>query len=371
MNYKLTRRDKKFIFGLSKYFALNPDEIDPDKINEENNTPVQRKLAKKYLLKSSDNITVQTFVIPVSNGAVTGYLFTNRRVSELTGLGSLIVYFHGGGWVYGNMDFYSIYLKHLAEETESNILLVDYHLAPKFKFPTAIEDCYDAFIWASGGAKYWKVDPDRIYLAGDGAGANLAAVAAILARDRKGPQIAGQILLYPIVDCRLRTNSMMEHKDSPTLNSKMLTYYVMSYAREPKDILSPMFSPLLSQDLTRLPSALIIAAEFDPLADDAMLYEKALTEAGSKAKLLVVEKAFNGFMPFKHALGRMEAEGAIWQFTSGRSVEHIKLMTRKALKNTKFEKPAVAVKPEETSKKEKSNNDKSSDDRENKEEPES
>ena len=340
--YKLTRRDKKFIYGLSKYFCLNPDSIVPETINEENNTPVQKKLAKRYLLKSSDAISSQTFVIPVSNGAVTGYLFTNRRVNDITGLGSLIIYFHGGGWVYGNMDFYSIYLKHLAEETESNILLVDYHLAPKYKFPTAIEDCYDAFIWACGGAKYWKVDPDRIYLAGDGAGANLAAVASILARDRNAPAIAGQILIYPIVDCRLRTNSMMEHKDSPTLNEKMLTYYVMSYAREPKDILSPIFSPLLSQDLTRLPNALLLSAEFDPLKDDAMLYEKALNDAGNKARLFMINGAFNGFMPFKHASGRREAESTIWQFVSGRSLDHIKLMNKKDIKLAKLERPTIS-----------------------------
>lgn len=346
-SYKLTRRDKKFISGLGKFFSLNPEENTPDKINETNNSPVGKKLAKKYLLKSSESITTQTFVIPVSSGAVTSYLFTNREASETTGVNSLIVYFHGGGWVYGNMDFYSIYLRHLAKVTESNILLVDYHLAPKHKFPTAVEDCYDAFIWAHEGAKYWKVDPDRIYLAGDGAGANLSAVVSLLARDRNAPTIAGQILIYPIVDCRLRTNSMVEHKDSPTLNEKMLSYYILNYAREPKDILSPMFSPLLSQDLTRLPNALIISAEYDPLADDSSLYEKALLDAGNKARLLIAKNSFNGFMPFKHANGRIEAESAIWQFVSGRAMEHIKLVSKKEAKTMKLEKATGAKEKKE------------------------
>lgn len=335
-NYKLTRRDRKFIAGLSMYFALNPDDLSPENINEENNKTVKKKTAKRYLLKTSGDISVQTFVIPVSSGAVTGYLFSNREVSELSGLGPLIVYFHGGGWVYGNMDFYSIYLKHLAQKTESHILLIDYHLAPKYKFPIAIEDCYDAFLWAVEGAKYWKIDPDRIFLAGDGTGANLAAVASILARDRKGPSITGQILLYPIVDCRLRTQSMVNYKDSPTLNEKMLSYYVKCYAREPKDILSPQFSPLLSQDLSRLPDALIIAAEQDPLADDAKLYGDALKESGSKANVLVAPNSFNGFMPFRHASGRVESESAIWQFVSGRSVENVKIVSRKDLKTIRY-----------------------------------
>lgn len=336
-SYKLSRRDKKFVEGLSKYFALNPEDSTSEKINEENNALVEKRLAKKYLLKSSGDISVQTFVIPVSSGAVTGYLFVNRNVSETSGLLPLMVYFHGGGWVYGNMDFYSIYLKYLAEKTESNILLIDYHLAPKYKFPIAVEDCYDAFVWATEGAKYWKIDPDRIYLAGDGCGANLASVVSMLARDRKGPEVAGQILLYPIVDCRLRTQSMMDYKDSPTLNEKMLSYYVKCYAREPKDILSPMFSPLLSQDLSRLPETLIIAAEFDPLNDDARLFGDALKEAGTKVNVLVAKDSFNGFMPFKHARGRVESESAIWQFVNGRAVEHVKLVDRKHLKAVKHE----------------------------------
>lgn len=336
-SYKLTRRDRKFISGLGKYFALNPEDHTPEKINEENNKPVDKKLARRYLLKCSGNISTQTFVIPVSSGAVTGYLFVNRDVSDMSGLAPLIVYFHGGGWIHGNMDFYSIYLKHLAQETDSNILLIDYHLAPKFKFPTAIEDCYDALIWAIDGAKYWKIDPDRIYIAGDGAGANLAAVASILLRDRKGPSVAGQILLYPIVDCRLRTQSMMEYKDSPTLNDKMLNFYVKCYAREPKDILSPMFSPLLSPDLSRLPEALIIAAERDPLSDDAKLYGQALSEAGTKSNVLIAQDAFNGFMPFKHASGRVASESAIWQFVNGRPVDHIRFLSKRELRHSRVE----------------------------------
>ena len=107
--------------------------------------------------------------------------------------------------------------------------------------------------------------------------------------------------------------------------SNFKTLYIKNYAREPKDILSPMFSPLLSPDLSRLPPALIVAAEIDPLSDDGVLYGKALNEAGTKANCQIAKGALHGFMPYRHAIGRKETENAIKQFISGRSVESIQL----------------------------------------------
>ena len=332
--YKLTGRAKRMIRLSSKFQARNPETLSDDLINNINNMNITRREARSVLCRSR-HVTMQTFVIPVTEGAVTGYYFYDPRLAELTGVMPLIIFCHGGGWVFGNMDFYSIFLRHLAEVTESAILLIDYRLAPKYKFPTAAEDCYDAVLWAAEGAKYWKIDTDRIFIAGDSAGGNLAAVTAMLLRDRKGPQLAGQILLYPITDCRLRTQSMTEYGDSPMLDENMLSFYVKNYAREPKDILSPMFSPLLSPDLSRLPPALIISAEIDPLADDGILYGKALAEADSKSNVLIAKGAFHGFMPYKDAIGRKEGECAIRQFAAGRPVENVQFCTEQELRRSR------------------------------------
>ena len=330
---KLSRKDRQFITGWNYFYSSDPDELSEDRINEINNTDVNKKLARRYLMRSCKNISTSTYVIPVSDGgAITGYYYSSPKISETAGLGPLIIFFHGGGWVFGNMDFYTIFLRHLASVTEAAILSIDYRLSPNYKFPIAIEDCYDAYTWAVKGAEYWKVDPDRIFIAGDSCGGNLAASVALLARDRNQQDIAGQILLYPLLDGRLRTQSQMEFASTPTLNNKMLQFYIKSYAREPKDILSSKFSPLLSQDLTRLPPTLLIAAEHDPLVDDAKLYDAALKEAGGKSRLFVSKSSFHGYMPFKHATGREETECLIKQFVAGRTLENLQFITHRELK---------------------------------------
>ena len=294
----------------------------------------KNRLSKKLLHTRIKEIEHDTFIIPVEDGALTGYFYQPKtdQTSQMTSLRPLIIFYHGGGWVWGNMELYQYVCMRLASITNATVLAVDYRLAPKNKFPTAVEDCYSAFLWASLGARYWKVDPERIYVMGDSAGGNLAAVVCRLARDRKGPHISGQVLLYPVTDGRMKTESYDEFKDSPTLTAKSMQFFIKSYQREPKDILNPSFSPLLSKDHSRLPPALIIGAEYDPLRDDGRLYSDALESADTPVKYLECKETVHGYYVYPRATGTEESEAAIIQFISGRPVGSINLMSFKELK---------------------------------------
>ncbi len=332
---KLERKERLFVEGYHKFFTPNPENLTPEEIKTINNMTYPKRVTNKYIAHTSHKISTTSYVIPVSDGkTIASYYIVKREAEERSSL-PLVIFFHGGGWLHSNMDFYLSYLRYFADKMECAVLLVDYRLGMQYKFPTALEDCYDAYLWAMEGVRYWKIDIDQVYILGDGFGANLAATTNILLRDRKAPLPNGTILMYPLTDCRLRTQSMETYKDTPVLSERMLSFYIKSYSREPKDSLSPLMSPLLSSDLSRLSPTLIIAAGIDPLLDDGVLYGKKLLSDGTKAKVLIAEKSMHGFLPFRYAKEREEAESAIWQMIHSRNVEGITFMNKAEFKAAK------------------------------------
>ena len=328
VTYALSSAMWKLVEKVRRESGFDPSTATPERLQQLNSTPLNKRY-RKLLGKFPRGIEGETFIIPVEGGVITGYLFRSRSHREVSDVTPLVVFYHGGGWVFGNMDLYNVFCARLADRLQATVLSVDYRLAPTYKFPTAAEDCYSTLLWASAGSRYWKVDPDQIFVMGDCVGGSLAAVVSRLARDRKGPAIAGQILICPVTDGRMRTESYETYKDSPTLTEKQMAFYINQYAKEPKDILNPNFSPMLGLDQSRLPETLVITAEYDPLKDDGALYAKQLRENDTPANCLEVKKTVHGFICYPDATGTEEALCAINQFISGRSVNQVTLITTK------------------------------------------
>jgi acetyl esterase len=197
----------------------------------------------------------------------------------------IILFFHGGGWVYGNFQTHDRMCRRIARDTNAIVLAVRYRLAPFFKYPTALEDCYDVLLWAVEHSASLRADHKKVIVMGDSAGGNLAAAVCLIARDQGYSLIAQQILIYPVMSGILNQPSIEKNANAPILTRERMQYFVQCYVQTEADILQPYFSPLLAQDLTHLPPALVIACEYDLLHDQAHKYAQRLQEAGTPAKL--------------------------------------------------------------------------------------
>ncbi len=319
--YNLSKKTVRLLSikdGLSLKDVSNATQQEIDRINSSEN---KNRYLKKLYQPQFSKVNEKTFIIPsVGSSAITGYLFTKKNISEPH---ALIIFYHDGGWILGNMDKCRAICSNICVDTGAAVLAVDYRLAPNYKFPIPVEDCYNALIWASQGARYWKIDPQKVFLMGDGAGGNLVAAVSRLSRDRKGPSIAGQILIEPITDCRLRTESFIKYKDNPSISPKDIVFCIQNYQREPKDILDPSFSPLLAIDFSRLPQTLIISPEYDPMRDDAVYYEKSLRSAEVPARLLTVKQQVHGYFSYPKAEGWNETVKAVNSFLLSKPLDTI------------------------------------------------
>jgi acetyl esterase len=206
----------------------------------------------------------------------------------------VVVYFHGGGWVIGDIASHDTVCHRLAAGVPAVVVGVDYRLAPEHRFPAAVDDCDVATRWVSDHAADLGADPARLAVAGDSAGGNLASVVARRARDRGGPPIAFQLLIYPATDM---TRSLPSHTENGTgylLDSDTMTWFLDNYLDEP-DRRHPDASPLFVDDLSGLPPALVVTAEFDPLRDEGEAYAARLAEAGVDVTVSRYDGMIHGF----------------------------------------------------------------------------
>lgn len=207
----------------------------------------------------------------------------------------VLLWFHGGGFVIGDLDTHDSACRGLANEADCVVVAVHYRLAPECKFPAAVEDCHAALRWLALHAVELNADPQRIAVGGDSAGGNLAAVAAILARDDGYPKLAGQLLIYPCVAPEPETPSHKKFAEGYVLTRNAITWFYKLYTQSPKQFYDFRFAPLAHDDLSKLPPALVMVAGFDPLRDEGVDYAKRLVEAGNRVTLSNYEGMIHGF----------------------------------------------------------------------------
>jgi len=226
---------------------------------------------------------VEEVEIPGPAGPIAARLYMPREQSDAPL--PLVVYFHGGGWVIGDLETHDSPCRFLAANSGAQVLAVDYRLAPEHPFPAAVEDAFAAYVWATGYPDDPPLAVDWVAVGGDSAGANLAAVVCLLARDKGAPPPAMQLLIYPVTECSEELPSRRTFGDGFLLTRPDMDFFEDNYLPPGTDRSDPRVSVLQAEDLGGLPPAYLAVAGFDPLRDEGVAYAERLREAGVPVSL--------------------------------------------------------------------------------------
>lgn len=239
---------------------------------------------------------VEDRLIPGPAGEIPVRIYTPRG----SGPFAVLVNFHGGGFVVGSIEMEDEPCRALTNAADCIVVSVDYRLAPEHKFPAAADDCYAATKWVAENSEAIGGDPTRIAVGGGSAGGNLAAVVALMARDRGTPPLVYQVLQFPVMNFAFNTQSYRENAEGYFLTKDAMVWFWDLYLRSDADGDKPYASPLRAKDLRGLPPALVITAEFDPLRDEGEAYGARLHEAGVPVVCTRYDGMIHGFtiMPF-------------------------------------------------------------------------
>ncbi len=252
-----------------------------------------KRLTEKTSIHPQAVANIEDRMIPVYDGAIKLRIYT----PEGKGPFPILVYFHGGGWVMGDLEGADGPLRALTNGAQAVVVSVDYRLAPEYKFPTAVNDCYLATKWVWENAPLLGGDVGRVAVGGESAGGNLAAVVSIMARDRGCPSLCLQVLIYPITDISREYPSQSKF-DGYFLTGEDIRYFEKLYLRTDADRHNIQVSPLLAESLSNLPPALVVTAGYDPLHDQGEVYAKRLKEAGVDVTYYCYEDMIHGFLGF-------------------------------------------------------------------------
>ncbi|HEV8143544.1 MAG TPA: alpha/beta hydrolase [Methylomirabilota bacterium] len=263
---------------------------------------------------------VTNVVAETDAGAIPVRLYRPAGADAGTPLPTL-VYFHGGGWVIGDLETHDVLCRQLTAEAAMMVVSVDYRLAPEHKFPAAADDAWAATRWIVANAGRLGLDTRRLAIGGDSAGGNLAAVVALMARDAGAPSIACQVLLYPVTNVGTETQSYRDFADGYLLTRDSMRWFFDHYLASSDQAADWRVSPLRARSLAGVAPALVVTAGFDPLRDEGEAYAQALRAAGVSVDYICYGGMIHGFVP----MGRLIDTG-------NRAVSHIAGSLREALR---------------------------------------
>ena len=287
--------------------TLDPDAAAVFKAFQEAGRPPYEKLsaaeARAYYLagrpvtnpEPPELKSVTPLAIPAPHGAIPARIYTPKTLRQAGGRAPCLVFFHGGGWVIGDLDSHDVVCRKLADEGALIVISVDYRLAPEHKFPAAVDDAIEATKWIADNAASLGIDASRLSVGGDSAGGNLAAVVAISARDGNGPAIAGQVLIYPATDFTMTHPSHSEPETSILLTHTVIRWFRDHYLNGAADVHDWRASPVRAKTLIGLPPAYVLTAGADPLRDEGDEYANRLKEAGVPVAYRHFAGQFHGF----------------------------------------------------------------------------
>lgn len=237
---------------------------------------------------------VEDRTVPPPSGPIPLRIYAPRRGAPLP----LVLFFHGGGFISGDLATHDELCRRLAIAADCVIVAVAYRLAPAHPYPAALHDCLAALDWAVRNAGEFGADAARLAVAGDSAGGNLAAVITLHVRDKGGPRISAQLLIYPGTDMTApKTGSLAETGEGFYMSEDDLEFFTRSYVGQ-SDPADPFISPLRAESLARLPPAFVLTAEHDQLRDQGQAYAAALAAAGVATDYVNYEGAIHGFLTF-------------------------------------------------------------------------